>query len=63
MEEHIRKLEDERRDLVKTEVTQRSNISHLEDDYRNVKDQLKQTQSELNNLRANYNQLKYYFVL
>lgn len=63
MEEHIRKLEDERRDLVKAEVTQRSNISHLEDDYRNVKDQLKQTQSELNNLRANYNQLKYCFVL
>ncbi|KAL1505790.1 hypothetical protein ABEB36_005270 [Hypothenemus hampei] len=58
MEEHIRKLEDERRDLVKTEVTQRSNISQLEDEYKNIKDQLKRTQIELNSQRANYNQLK-----
>ncbi|CAG9764418.1 unnamed protein product [Ceutorhynchus assimilis] len=58
MEEHIRKLEDERRDLVKGEITQRSNISHLEDNYRRVQEQLKQTQAELNCQRASYEQLK-----
>ncbi|XP_066149970.1 centrosomal protein of 135 kDa isoform X2 [Euwallacea fornicatus] len=58
MQEHIQKLEDERRDLVKADLTQRSNISELENHYRSVKDQHKQTQMELNNLRANYNQLK-----
>ncbi|XP_076257310.1 centrosomal protein 135kDa isoform X2 [Rhynchophorus ferrugineus] len=58
MEEHIRRLEDERRDLVKAEVTQRSNISHLEEDYKAAKEQLRQTQMELSGLRTNYNQLK-----
>ncbi|ENN78929.1 hypothetical protein YQE_04606, partial [Dendroctonus ponderosae] len=58
MEEHIRKLEDERRDLVKTELTHRSNMSHLEDDYRSALDQLQKTQQELNAQRANYAQLK-----
>lgn len=58
MEEHVQKLEDERRDLVKSELTHRTNISHLEDDYRNALDQLQKTQQELNAQRANYAQLK-----
>ncbi|XP_030747273.1 centrosomal protein of 135 kDa-like isoform X2 [Sitophilus oryzae] len=58
MEAHIRKLEDERRELVKGELTQRSSISHLEDEYKSVKEQLRQAQMELSTLRASYNQLK-----
>ncbi|XP_060532572.1 centrosomal protein of 135 kDa isoform X2 [Cylas formicarius] len=58
MEEHIRKLENERRDLVQTDVTQRSNLTQLEENYKVIKEQLRTTQSELNNQRANYTQLK-----
>ncbi|XP_050293556.1 early endosome antigen 1-like isoform X3 [Anthonomus grandis grandis] len=58
LEDHIRKLEDERRDLVKMELTHRTNISHLEEDYKNAKEQLRQSQNELMLLKTNYNQLK-----
>ena len=56
--EEARKLEDERRELVKTDVSHRSNISQLEDDYKTVKEQLKQVQNELITCKANYKQLK-----
>ncbi|KAG5872211.1 hypothetical protein JTB14_029820 [Gonioctena quinquepunctata] len=58
MEEHIRKLENERRDLVVGQVTTRSNVSQLEEELNMAKDQLRSTQSELNTHKANYSQLK-----
>ncbi|XP_018573726.1 centrosomal protein of 135 kDa, partial [Anoplophora glabripennis] len=58
MEEHIRKLENERRDLVISQTTSRSNQAQLEEEYNQLKEQLRATQIELNNQKANYNQLK-----
>ncbi|KAJ8919321.1 hypothetical protein NQ315_003905 [Exocentrus adspersus] len=58
MESHIKKLEDERRELVIGQTTSRSNIVQLEEECVIVKEQLKATQIELNNQKANYNQLK-----
>lgn len=58
MEEHIRKLENERRDMVINQTTSRSSQAQLEEDYNQLKEQLRATQAELNNQKANYNQLK-----
>lgn len=58
MEEHIRKLENERRDLVISQTTSRSNQAQVEEEYNQLKEQLRATQIELNNQKANYNQLK-----
>lgn len=58
MEEHIRKLEDEGRDLHVNQLTSRSNMTQLEEECNCLKQQLKTTQNELNNQKANYNQLK-----
>ncbi|KAJ8963924.1 hypothetical protein NQ314_005252 [Rhamnusium bicolor] len=58
MEEHIRTLEDERRELVLYQCTNRSTVTQLEEEFNLMKEQLKATQNELNNQRASYNQLK-----
>lgn len=59
MEEHIRKLEDERRDLVIGQNTNRSNQAQLEEERDLLREQLRAVQTELNNQKANYNQLKW----
>ncbi|XP_072382397.1 uncharacterized protein Cep135 isoform X1 [Diabrotica undecimpunctata] len=58
MEEHITKLENERRDLVISQNTNRSNITHLEDECQILKEKLKLAQNEANTHKANYEQLK-----
>ncbi|XP_057672202.1 centrosomal protein of 135 kDa isoform X2 [Diorhabda carinulata] len=58
MEQHIIKLENERRDLVITQSSSRSNIAHLEDDCQQLREKLKLAQIDANNQRANYDQLK-----
>lgn len=58
MEEHIRKLENERRDLVVSQCTDRSNLSQLEEECHLLKEKLRVAQTELNSQKANYNQLK-----
>lgn len=58
MEGHIRKLEDERRELVVTQNSSRTNMSQLEDECNHLKTQLRATQAELNNVKANYAELK-----
>lgn len=58
MEEHIRKLENERRDLVVSQCTDRSNLSQLEEECHLLKEKLRAVQTELNSQKANYNQLK-----
>ncbi|XP_074038478.1 centrosomal protein 135kDa isoform X2 [Leptinotarsa decemlineata] len=58
MEEHIRVLENERRDLVVGQTTSRSNVTQLEEERSQIKEQLRVTVNELNTLKANYNQLK-----
>lgn len=59
MEEHIRKLENERRDLVVSQCTDRSNMSQLEEECHTLKEKLRVVQTELNNQKVNYNQLKH----
>ncbi|CAG9864322.1 unnamed protein product [Phyllotreta striolata] len=58
MEEHIGKLENERRDLVISQGTNRSNLSHLEDECRILREKLQAAQKEANNQKINYEQLK-----
>lgn len=58
MEEHIRKLENERRELVVSQCTDRSNMSQLEEECQVLKEKIRVVQTELNNQKANYNQLK-----
>lgn len=58
MEEHIRKLENERRDLVVSQCTDRSNMTQLEEECHLLKEKLRAAQTELNNHKGNYNQLK-----
>lgn len=58
MEQHIRKLEDERRELVIGQCTSRSNVTHMEEECNILREQLKATQTELNTVRGSYNQLK-----
>lgn len=58
MEQHIMKLENERRDLVITQGSSRSNIAHLEDDCQRLREKLKLAQIDANNHKANYDQLK-----
>ncbi|XP_028141576.1 centrosomal protein of 135 kDa isoform X2 [Diabrotica virgifera virgifera] len=58
MEEHITKLENERRDLVISQNTNRSNITQLEDECQILKEKLKLAQNEANSHKANYEQLK-----
>ncbi|CAG9823230.1 unnamed protein product [Phaedon cochleariae] len=58
MEGHILKLENERRDLVVSQCTSRSNVTQLEEDCNLLREQLRSTKNELNNQKANYNQLK-----
>ncbi|CAH1970630.1 unnamed protein product [Acanthoscelides obtectus] len=58
MEEHIRKLEDERRDLVVNQLTSRTNLTHLEEECNTLRDKLRATQNELNSQKASYDQLK-----
>lgn len=58
MEEHIRKLENERRDLIVNQCSERSNMSQLEEECHTLKEKLRAAQNELNGQKANYNQLK-----
>ncbi|XP_049825756.1 centrosomal protein of 135 kDa isoform X3 [Aethina tumida] len=58
MENHIKMLEDERRDLVIAQGTQRSSISQLEDNHKTLKEKLRASEDELRVTKANYNQLK-----
>lgn len=58
MEEHIRKLENERRELVVSQCTDRSNMSQMEEECHLLREKLRVAQTELNNQKANYNQLK-----
>nr|CAI5863781.1 unnamed protein product [Callosobruchus analis] len=58
MEEHIRNLEDERRNMVVNQLTSRSNMTQLEEDCHMLKDKLRASQNELNTLKASYEQLK-----
>lgn len=58
LEDHCQKLESERRELLQSQNTRRSTISQLEDQYDILKEQLRTTQTELNNQKSNYNQLK-----
>ncbi|CAH1098756.1 unnamed protein product [Psylliodes chrysocephalus] len=58
MEEHITRLENERRDLVISQGTNRSNVSHLEDECRILREKLQIAQKEANTQKANYEQLK-----
>ncbi|KAJ8984602.1 hypothetical protein NQ317_006064 [Molorchus minor] len=58
MEEHIRKLEDERRELVVSQSSHRSNANQLEEENALLKEQLKAVQNDLNVSKASYAQLK-----
>lgn len=62
MENHIKMLEDERRDLVIAQGTQRSSISQLEDSHKTLKEKLRASEDELRITKANYNQLKYTLI-
>nr|CAH7765422.1 unnamed protein product [Callosobruchus chinensis] len=58
MEEHIRNLEDERRNMVVNQLSSRTHMTQLEEDCHVLKDKLRSTQNELNTQKASYEQLK-----
>lgn len=57
-EEQIRKLEQERRDLMQTQGTRRATINSLEEQCEALKEQLRICQTELNHQRGLGTQLK-----
>lgn len=57
-EEQIRKLEQERRDLMHTQGSRRATISNLEEQCEQLREQLRICQADFNHQKALYNQLK-----
>lgn len=58
-EEQVRRLEQERRDLMQNQGTRRAAINHLEEQCEMLREQNHTCQSELTAQRTLYNQLKY----
>lgn len=57
-QEELRKLEQDRRDIIQSQGSRRANLTHLEEQCAQLNEQLRQCQTDLNQQRALYSQLK-----